>query len=261
MDHPNRPFPPPQRRWALFMRWHDLLFMHWRIAPDRLRPFIPPGLELQTFDGDAWLGVVPFRMSGIRHRLLPPIPGLSAFPELNVRTYVHPRNDPARPGVWFFSLDTPSRIAVRAARSAFNLPYMDAAMTCTPDGDAVRYSSRRTGPYADLVYGPTHTRRAEFSGRYRPTGPASVAAPGSLESFLTDRYCLYTLRNNRLLRLDIHHDPWPLQPAAAGIARNTAAEPLGIPASDLAAPPLLHFSRRLDVVAWIPVATQESNPG
>ena len=127
----------------MFMRWHDLLFLHWRVDPALLRPHVPPSLELDTFDGSAWLGVVPFWMSGIRARLTPPIPGLSRFPELNVRTYVTAEG---KPGVWFFSLDAANKVAVRAARWTFHLNYLDARMRCDVDAatSEVRYSSFRT---------------------------------------------------------------------------------------------------------------------
>lgn len=252
MNAAHRQFPPPHRPWAMFMRWHDLLFAHWPVPAERLRPFVPAGLEIDSFDGSAWLGIVPFRMSGIRHRLLPPIPGLAAFPELNVRTYVHPTTDPDRPGVWFFSLDAPSRIAVRAARGLFGLPYMDAEMRCDAMGQAIRYRSRRTGPQDALVQGPTRTRSAEFQAEYAPAGPVFTAAPGTLEFFLTHRFCLYSQRRSSLIRLDIDHGPWPLQPAAWTVARNTMAEPLGLSGADLPTGPLLHFSRRIDTVAWLP---------
>src|SRR5437867_5100192 len=119
----HRPWPLPSRPWVTTMRWHDLLFLHWPVRPEIIRPLIPNGLELDTFDGAAWIGVVPFRMTGVRLRWLPPLPGISAFPELNVRTYVRVRD---RPGVYFFSLDAGSRTAVAMARAWFHLPYFHA---------------------------------------------------------------------------------------------------------------------------------------
>src|SRR5688500_5474109 len=140
IDNSHRPW--HARPWSVFMRWHELLFMHWPVPAAALRPLIPAGLELDTFDGSAWLGVVPFRMSGIRRRLLPPVPGTAAFPELNVRTYV---TAGAKPGVWFFSLDAANRLAVRVARWTFHLPYYDATMSCTRDrAGEVAYRSTRT---------------------------------------------------------------------------------------------------------------------
>lgn len=219
------------------MQWHDLLFMHWPVRPEVLRPHIPPPLRLETFDGAAWLGVVPFRMAGTRARLTPALPGVSAFPELNVRTYV---STGGKPGVWFFSLDAASPLAVRGARYVFHLPYYDARMACDRRGDLVQYTSFRTHRGA---------RPAAFAGRYRPTGPAYRAADGSIERWLTERYCLYAAnRRGRLWRGEIHHAPWPLQPAEAEVQRNAMADQLRLILPQRA--PLLHFARRIDVVAW-----------
>jgi uncharacterized protein len=227
------------------MTWHDLLFLHWPVRADRLREFVPPGLEIETFDASAWLGVVPFRMTGVRHRLLPPIPGLSAFPELNVRTYV--RAADGRPGIWFFSLDAPSRIAVRTARATYRLAYMDAAMVCETDGDgAVRYDLRRTGPHTSLAVGAARTPEARFCATYRPLRP--LPEPDPLARFLTDRYCLYAFGRGRLYRAEIDHAPWPLHLAHAEVTANTMGAALGI---DLPGPATLaHFASRLAVRAW-----------
>jgi uncharacterized protein YqjF (DUF2071 family) len=244
------------------MRWHDLLFMHWPVPAAALRPLIPPGLELQTFDGTVWLGVVPFRMTGIRHRLGPPMPWASAFAELNVRTYVATPGG-GHPGVWFFSLDAANPLAVRVARWQFHLPYFDARMTCRADvssggwgGDRGKGGSTADPAAGDDVgvrYASVRTHRgappAEFVGRYRPAGPAVAARAGTLDHWLTERYCLYAAdRRGVVRRGDIYHDPWPLRPAEAEVERNTMADPLGVRLPDV--PPVLHFARRLDVVAW-----------
>ena len=237
IDH--RPWPLPARPWIMAMEWHDLLFMHWPLRPELLRPWLPPGLELETWEGWAWLGVVPFMMRGVRPRLAPTVGGLSRFPELNVRTYV---TLGGRPGVWFFSLDAASRLAVRAARYGFHLPYFDATMACAPAGDAVRYSSLRTHHGA---------APASLRATYGPTGPAYRSAPGSLEHWLTERYCLYAAnRRGQIWRGEVQHPPWPLQPAELELEQNQMAAQLRLmlPPS----PALLHFSRRLDVVAWAP---------
>lgn len=221
------------------MRWLDLLFAHWPVPAAALRPYIPAGLALDTFDRAAWLGVVPFRMAGVRPRLVPPLPGISAFPELNVRTYVTAER---KPGVWFFSLDAANPLAVEAARLGFHLPYFRAGMACEPQGDGVRYTSERTHRGA---------APATFTGSYRPTGPVYRAAPGSLEHWLTERYCLYAAnRAGDIWRGDIHHMPWPLQPAEAEIEHTTMTNQIGLrlPATR----PLLHFARELDVRAWWP---------
>jgi uncharacterized protein len=233
-DH--RPWPRPRRPWLMAMQWHDLLFAHWPVRPERLRPYLPRPLELETFDGWAWLAVVPFRMAGTRLRGGPALPRVSAFPELNVRTYVSAEG---KAGVWFFSLDAASLPAVETARLAFHLPYVHAAMACRDEGGAIKYSSRRY---------PRHPRPAAFQGRYQPVGPFLRATPGTLEHWLTERYCLYAAnRRGRVWRGEIDHAPWPLQVAEAELAHNTMTAPLGL---ELQGAPLLHFARRLDVVAW-----------
>ncbi|HZL36456.1 MAG TPA: DUF2071 domain-containing protein [Tepidisphaeraceae bacterium] len=220
------------------MRWHELLFMHWPIRPGLLRPLLPAGLELDTFDGEAWLGLVPFRMSGVRPRGVPPIPGMSAFPELNVRTYV---TTLGRPGVWFFSLDAANWPAVRMARRFFHLPYFNAAMAVDAQGDEIRYHSRRTHCNAPS---------AELRMRYRPTGPAYFTREGNLDHFLTHRLCLYCANScGQIFRGDIHHVRWSLQPAEAEVELNEMSAQIGVALPDI--PPLLHYAHRLDTVAWL----------
>jgi uncharacterized protein YqjF (DUF2071 family) len=219
--------------------WHDLLFAHWPLDPAALRLRLPSPLALDCFDGRGWLGVLPFRMSAVTPRGVPALPGLSAFPELNVRTYV---TVGSKPGVLFFSLDAASRLAVEAARFTYHLPYYRARMTVRAEGEAIHYTSRRTDPRG---------RPAELVARYGPAGPVAGSRPGSLDHFLTERYCLYaTVGDGRLYRAEIHHPPWPLQPGAAALERNTMAAAAGFTLpSD---PPVLHFARRLDVVVWPP---------
>lgn len=233
----HRPYPMPDARWTMAQTWRDLLFAHWTCPPEALRPHVPEELELDLFDGQAWLGVVPFHMTGIRFRLLPPLPGFSAFGELNVRTYVR-RDD--RPGVWFFSLDAASVTAVEVARRWFHLPYYRADIRFGHAGEEVSYESLRTDKRGAAL---------ELRARYGPTGPELRAEPGSLEQWLTERYCLYSRSpEGRLFRGEIHHLPWPLQPARAELATNTMARPLGL---ELAEPPAsLLFARRIDTVVW-----------
>ncbi len=236
-DH--RAYPVPAGPWALSMSWHDLLFMHWPVPAGGLRPLVPPALNLDTFDGDAWLGVVPFRMSGVRPRLVPAVPGLSNFPELNLRTYV---SAGGRPGIWFFSLDAHNPVAVRLARATFHLPYFDARMSSRKEGEEIHYRSVRTHRGAPP---------AEFAGRYRPAGAPFESRPGSLENFLTERYCLYAADSRGTVRRgEIHHQMWPLRPAEAETETLRMTERIGLTLPD--SPPLLHFSERLDVLAWPP---------
>ena len=227
----------PDAPWIMTQSWHDLLFAHWPIAPGALRAVVPAQLPLDLFDGNAWIGVVPFRMTNVAPRGAPWWPLASAFAELNVRTYVTLGD---KPGVYFFSLDAGSRVAVATARALFHLPYYNASMPITYDGEAVRYVSRRQSAGA---------LPATLEIRYQPTGPAKPPVRGSLEYFLTERYCLYTLdRSARVRRLEIHHPAWSLQPADADIESNTMASAAGLPA--LRGSPLLHFAKRQDVVTW-----------
>lgn len=232
----HRPWPLPSKPWIVAMRWHDLLFLHWPIDPEIIRPLIPRGLEIDTFDGSAWIGVVPFRMTGVRPRYLPRFAGL-AFPEMNVRTYVW---SPGRSGVWFFSLDAANRLAVRAARAWYGLPYYDARMNVQLQGGTVHYDSRRIDK---------KSTGAEFHASYKPTGEVYRSAPGTLDRWLTDRYCLYAVdRRGRLGYAEIHHAPWPLQGSEVELRVNSMTSPLGIKLPDT--PPRAHFARRLDVIAW-----------
>lgn len=216
--------------------WHDLLFMHWPLPVATLRPLVPATLPLDTYDGRAWIGVVPFRMSGVRLRGVPPIPRTSAFPELNVRTYV---TLDGKPGVYFFSLDAGNPVAVQVARTWFHLPYFRADMSADWRDGWLHYRSQRThraGSPARLVT------------RYRPTGDALPTEPGSIADFLTSRYALYIADKNHVIRREIDHIAWPLQPAEAVVETNTMLDQLCLAAPDAA--PLLHFSRQLDVRVW-----------
>jgi uncharacterized protein len=235
----HRPYPLPDGPWALFMSWHDLLFVHWPVPENVLRPLIPPALSLDTFDGSAWLGVAPFRMAGVRPHFLPAVPWLSGFPELNVRTYV---TAGGKPGIWFFSLDAGNPVAVRLARATFHLPYFDARMTCRVSGGEVSYRSDRTHKGAP---------GAEFAASYRPVGERFESRPGSLEEFLTERYCLYAAdTKGNVSRGEIHHRLWPLQSAEVEVERLAMTRQIGVelPGTE----PLLHFAERLDVLAWFP---------
>jgi uncharacterized protein len=235
-DVAHRPWPLPDRPWIMTQSWHDLLFAHWPIDRDRLRALVPGGIDIDVHDGQAWLGIVPFRMTNVAPRGLPPLPWVSAFPELNVRTYVV---RDGRPGVYFFSLDASNPIAVATARALFHLPYYSAEMRVETADGSVRYECRRT----------SNERPAALSCRYRAMADMSEPAPGTLEYFLTERYCLYIVDSeSRVRRLEIHHRPWRLQPAELEISTNTMAEAAGISLPPVA--PLLHFSRRQDMVAF-----------
>jgi hypothetical protein len=225
----------PERSWLMGQTWTDLLFAHWRAPAESLRPLLPPGLELDLYEGEAWIAITPFGVDALRARGLPPLPLLSSFLELNTRTYV---TAGSKPGIWFFSLDASSQLAVAAARSGYKLPYFRADIRAAWRGGRLEYDCRRTDPRGEP---------AAFSARYRPIGDELDPDPRSLAHFLTERYCLYTTDEGRLKRAEIHHRPWALQPAEADIEENSMP-PKGMELLD--DEPLLHFSARQDVVIW-----------
>lgn len=237
----HRPWPLPSGPWVMEQVWNDLLFAHWPVSPETLRPLVPQQLPLDTYEGQCWIGVVPFWMSGVQPRGIPEIPGLSRFPELNVRTYV---TLGGKPGVYFFSLDAGSRLAVWGARAFYHLAYFYAEMSVEPAGNEFAYRSSRRGS------------NAELRARYAPHSAIRLRAPGTLEHWLTERYCLYTAHRARIYRCEIHHAPWPLQDASAQISANTMASAAGIHLPH--APPLLHFSKRQEVLVW-PLQPAEEN--
>jgi uncharacterized protein YqjF (DUF2071 family) len=233
----HRPIPlPKEGPWIMGQTWIDLLFAHWPVAAGALRAVVPPELELDLFDGSGWISITPFEVIGTRARGTPPPPGVSRFPELNVRTYVTAGD---RGGIWFFSLDALRASAVAAARTLYRLPYFRAEMAIERRDGWIEYESRRVDRRGAPV---------RFDARYRPTGAPAPPAPGTLDHWLVERYRLYTLGGGRrVMTADIHHRPWPVQPAEAEIRVNTMTEPLGIP---LEGAPLLHFARRQDVIFW-----------
>jgi uncharacterized protein YqjF (DUF2071 family) len=235
----HRPSSDTDRPWIMEQRWDNLLFCHWRVSPEALRPRIPDDLEVETFDGSAWLSLVPMRMGKIHFRLLPGIPGLDNFPEMNLRTYV---TRDGVPGVWFFSLDTPSPINVWIAQQGFHLPYFEAEQGMDDQAFPIRFESRRTEPALP---------RAEVRVRYRPLGEGFTPAEGTLEHFLNERYAMYSLSpDGALLRGDIDHAPWVIQAAEAEVEVNTMPQAHGIPVLD--APPLFGFARSIEVLCWRP---------
>ena len=228
----------PKGQAVMHQDWGKLLFMHWRMDEEHLRPLIPERLEIDTFDGSAWIAVTPFTMRDIRAfpPYLPPVPGLSSMHELNVRTYVHLDGVP---GVWFFSLDANSHIAVTTARMFFHLPYYNAEMSLEDDGEAIVYSSKRTDD--DVA-------EAELDATWRKGATLPFSQPGSLEFFLTERYCLYTAHKEKLYRCRIFHAPWPLQKAELIELDSTMIEAKGLPTPK--DNPLLHYAEELSVDIW-----------
>ena len=228
----HRPWPLPERPWTIAQSWVDLLFSHWRVEGAALRKLVPSGLELDEHDGSAWLGITPFVITGFRLRGMLPLPVVSRFPELNVRTYATHED---KPGIWFFSLDTSSRLAVEAARRTYRLPYFHARTVHERRGNRVDFSNAR------------HGSERTFEISYRDaTTEAFEPVPGSLEHFLTERYCFYAADEEGLHRAHIHHPPWRLRPAEASIGVNSMP-PDGV---ELDGEARFHAAERQDVVIW-----------
>jgi uncharacterized protein YqjF (DUF2071 family) len=209
---------PVERRVFGYQRWSDLLFVHWRLSPERIASLLPAGLELDSWDGDAWLGLVPLHMSGVRPWWFPATPGLSEFHETNLRTYV---TLDGRPGVWFFSLDAANRFAVRVARRRWHLNYFYARMALERAGERITYRSRRVA--GEFPAGMEATV-------YLPVGePARRAAPGSLEHFLMERYVLFSRApDGRLFSGRVSHPPYEFAPVRIERLQETLTAAAGI---------------------------------
>jgi uncharacterized protein YqjF (DUF2071 family) len=241
----ERQWAVPSAPWAMFQRWEHLLFAHWRTLPAAVAGKLPPGLTLDLHDGGAWIAITPFQITRLRLRNLLAVPGTSRFPELNVRTYV---TAGGKPGVWFFSLDAGSPLAVFFARRLYHLPYFSARMGCVARGDRIAYRCER---------GDAAPVRAEFLAEYEPMGEPFRATAGSIEEWLTARYCLYAADRGELYRAEIDHEPWILRRATAEIRQNTMAQASGIELPHER--PLLHYAQPIDVHVWWPERVSEKD--
>ena len=224
----------------LHQNWHHLLFLHWEVPAAELQRMIPPQLTIDTFEGNAYVGLVPFTMTGVRPVLTPPLPWVSSFHEVNVRTYVH--RDGREPGVWFFSLDASSSIAVAAARAAYKLPYFHSEIEFAASADPrpiIDFTSQRDDPRG--------TKPANARLRYQPMeGIVAHASPGTIEHFLIERYILYTIDSeHRLYRARVHHQPYPVNRAEILELDETLVWASGIRRSEDI--PLRHYAREVNV--------------
>jgi uncharacterized protein YqjF (DUF2071 family) len=234
----HRPWPLPDAPWIMEQSWQRLLFMHWAVPVDLVRRLVPAQLPLDLHAGGAYVGIAAFEIRGLRFRGLPPIPGTDDFPELNLRTYV---TIDQKPGVYFFSLDAASQLAVWGARLGFGLPYFKADMNIAASGAWIDFSSRRQ-----------EAPDVGVDVRYRSVGKPYQAAPGTLDHFFVERYALYTVRDRKAVRCDIHHPPWTLTGAEAELRHNTLPAAHGV--VPLGSGPHLHFAARQDTLVWAPVA-------
>ncbi len=234
----HRSFPVPKEPWVMAQTWNHLLFAHYPVSKSLLRSLIPNCFEIDTFEDNAWISIVPFLMSGIRIHGIRELPFTPEFAELNVRTYVTFRG---KPGVYFFSLDANSKLAVILANNTYDLPYMHAKMKITRQNKTVNFYSERTDSRA---------KTGIFSGTYRPVGDVYMANTGTLEHWLTEQYLLYVIKKNGVYEGNIHHKPWPLQHAEATFKMNTVAQSMGIHIEEPS--PLLQYCEKLDVIVWPP---------
>ena len=232
----HRPWRIPACEWTWRQQWRDLLFAHWEVPVAEVRKWVPEPLQIDTFDGKTYIALVPFRMTGVMKRPFPDVPYVSAFTEMNVRVYVTYQN---KPGVWFLSLDADNHLAVWAARRFFDLPYYYAEM-------GVRHLDQR------IAYRSTRRERGHaFVGEYGPCSDVFLAQKGTLEHWLTERYCLYAERKDgSQWRTEVHHAPWPLQTGTLEMETQSMFRDYGL--QDMGKAPLLHFARFIDVVVWDP---------
>jgi len=238
----HKPRPLPSGHWEMTQRWNDLLFAHWPVPASALAPLVPEGLQVDTCQGTAWLGIVPFWMDRIKIRGVPPIPGARSFPELSLRTYVRDERTGV-PGIYFFSLDASNLLAVGAGRAFYHLPFHWAQM---------RLEQRSQREFSFFCRRLLSRRSVIFSASYRGLGPSARLAEhriGSLECFLMDRTCLFTRnRAGQTTRASIHYVPWVLEEAEAEIEQNDLVAAIGIDLPNQA--PVLHYLRRLAVYVW-----------
>ncbi|WP_232380776.1 YqjF family protein [Leptospira ainlahdjerensis] len=233
----HRPWPLPETKPFMVQYWEELAFLHWEVPKEFLEEVLPKELEVDIFEGKAYIGLVPFRMKGVRPIYLPPLPWISYFPELNVRTYV---KNGEKQGVYFFSLDAGNRLVVEIARKFFHLPYLNAKMFFRREkGQKEFFSSRKDA----------RAKPAEFYARYEPISEIYQTKRGTLENWLTERYCLYSKDpKGRIYRGEVHHIPWPLQKGECRIYKNEILQSYGIPIAG--EDPLVHYSDSIQVLLY-----------
>jgi uncharacterized protein len=220
---------------VMYQSWGKLLFIHWQLPVEALRPLIPEPLMIDTFGGKAWIGVTPFAIWGARPVFLPSLPGISNFLEINVRTYVHLNGVP---GVWFFSLDANRLLAVLGARTFFRLPYYNASISLKQERQTIVFNSIRSEKNSS----------AKFNAAWKIDADMLPAEAGSLNFFLVERYCFYTISKKKLYRCRVFHRPWPLHEVSLLKYKSSMIEANGLPAPG--GEPLLHGGGPVNVEIW-----------
>ena len=230
--------------WVMHQTWENLLFMHWPIDFDHLRSLVPPELEIDTFEGQAYVTMIPMHMNNIHLHDLPAVPGTREFPEINLRTYVRMNDEP---GIFFFTIDSGSSFASWVARHTFFLPYIYSKMSFREESDGFHLESKRPNSH--------HAKKAEFSGSYHPVGEEYQTREGTLEHFLVERYAMYDKGpGGDFFKGNVQHPPWRIQKAEANIEINTVPEAAGIDLGD--AVPMLLFAYNTEVLCWPMVPVQ-----
>ncbi|MGG1661069.1 YqjF family protein [Brevibacillus sp. NRS-1366] len=232
----KQPFQKPG--WIMTQTWEHLLFIHWAVSPEALRGLIPNELEIDTYDGKAWIGILPFLLSGVRIRRMPTVPYTSAFPEINVRTYVKTKQ---KSGIYFLSLDASNPLITSIAKRWYRLPYFLADMQFATTMNRIEFESRRLRGNGQSVV---------FSGSYEPIGLPIHVKKGTLEHWLTERYTLFCQcgRSNQIFYADVYHEPWVLQQTKAQIRENTMTQRLSIPLGEQ--PDLSFYARGVQSYVW-----------
>ncbi|MBS4188956.1 DUF2071 domain-containing protein [Bacillus sp. FJAT-49705] len=236
-DTAHRPFLLTSENWIMRQTWRNLLFVHWPISPETIREHIHPSLQIDTFNGVAWLGIVVFELEGIYPRGFPPISILPPFPEINVRTYVQYNG---KPGVYFLSLDVSDWASYTLAKRWFHLPYHSANISIKQKDLSFHFESirKKSKIYPILC-----------KGTFSPLPEVYFPKEGTLDHWLTERYCLFSTNNKgRIFCGEIHHRPWPLQKANSEIYKNNLFSPFKIDLSGVQ--PISHFSKGVDSLIW-----------
>ena len=230
------PFPMPERKHSLEQNWVSLTFMHWEVDPDILRAHVPEDLEIDLFDGKAYIGIIPFRMEKVRPRKLPSVPLISNFPEFNIRAYV---TSNGKSGVYFLTLDAQSYITCLYAPFAYSLPYKYA-----------KCNLERNNQNGFIWHSKRRSDGLSLRGQSFPNGPILEAEKNSLEEFLFERYCLYVKHKGKTCRAYTYHEPWKYRVGDAELIENTLTDSYNLGINNILKPDLVHLSEGVEVLTW-----------